>query len=170
MSTKNVVLIAIVAALYAVLTIALAPISYGAIQFRVSEILKILVLYNPLLAIGIGIGTFIGNMASPFAGPWDLIWMPLTDIAGGLLAWSIFQVLGKRFAAIPMIVYALTTGAAVGLMLTFFGMGGFLILAGGVALSESIVLLAGLPLIHQIIKALDLRGFDIRLQLNHNER
>ena len=38
---------AVVAAAYAALTIALAPISYGAVQFRVSEALTILPFFIP---------------------------------------------------------------------------------------------------------------------------
>ena len=73
MKTRHVVLISIIAALYCVLTVAIAPISYGFIQFRVSEVLKIFVLFDPLFAVGIGIGTFFANLASPYVGPWELI-------------------------------------------------------------------------------------------------
>ena len=38
---------AIIAALYAVITLALAPISYGAVQFRVSEIMVLLAFFDP---------------------------------------------------------------------------------------------------------------------------
>ena len=38
---------AIIAALYVALTWVLAPISYGAIQFRISEVLLLLVFFNP---------------------------------------------------------------------------------------------------------------------------
>ena len=40
--TKKLVYEAVIAALYAALTLALAPISYGGVQFRVSEVLCIL--------------------------------------------------------------------------------------------------------------------------------
>lgn len=158
MSTQKVVRVAVIAALYAVLTVALAPLSYGPIQFRVSEVLKIFVLFDPWLALGIGIGTLFANLASPFVGPWELIWMPFTDIAGGLLAYTIFRALGRRWAALPMLAYALTTGAAVGLMLTVFQVGGFWVLAGSVAVSEVIIFLAGLPLIGSIRSILEKRG------------
>jgi len=158
LTTRRVVKIAIIAALYAVLTVALAPISYGPIQFRVSEILKVFVLFDPFTALGIGIGTFIANLASPFVGPWELIWMPLTDMAGGLLAWGIFQLLHLRWPVIPMFVYALTTGSAVGLMLYVFGSGGILFLIGTVALSEVVILLAGIPMILGIARILKARG------------
>ncbi len=158
MKTKHVVLNGIIAALYCVLTVAIAPISYGIIQFRVSEVLKIFVLFDPLLAVGIGIGTFFANMASPYAGPWELIFMPLTDITGGLIAWAIFRALGRRWPAIPMTVYALTTGAAVGCMLFFIGAGGFWLLFASVAASELVILIGGLPLLLPVVHALQKRG------------
>jgi hypothetical protein len=49
MTTKRVVRVAIIAALYVVLTLGIAPLSYGVIQFCISEILKIFVLL-PLAA------------------------------------------------------------------------------------------------------------------------
>jgi len=47
MTTRRVVLIAIIGALYVVLTVGIAPLSFGPIQFRASEVLKILVLFDP---------------------------------------------------------------------------------------------------------------------------
>lgn len=139
-----------VAALYTTLTVAIAPLSYGPVQFRVSEALKTLVLFDPWLSLGIGLGTFAANMISPFVGPWELVWMPLTDMAGGVLAWALYRSLGERWPAVPMTLYALTTGLAVGLMLWAFGLGAFWFLSGIVALSELTVLLGGLPLINQV--------------------
>jgi uncharacterized membrane protein len=145
-----------VAALYAVFTVAVAPISYGPVQFRVSEMLKAFVLFDPWLALGVGIGTFFANLASPFVGPWELVWMPLTDIVGGLLAWALYYfILRQRLAVLPMILYALTTGAAVGLMLWALGLGGFWFLAGSVAASEMVILVGGLPIMLGIEKWLE---------------
>jgi uncharacterized membrane protein len=159
MKTRQVVLSAIVAALYVVLTVGLLPISYGQIQFRVSEILKVFVLFDPYLAIGIGIGTFFANLASPNVSPWELIWMPLTDMAGGLIAWAIFKyLLRNRLPALPMILYAITTGAAVGWMLSIMGLGEFWYNTLFVGISELIILVAGVPIIFGISKMLNMRG------------
>ena len=53
---------AIVAAAYAALTIALAPISYGAIQFRVSEALTVLPFFMPCTVWGLWIGCILANL------------------------------------------------------------------------------------------------------------
>jgi len=64
--------IAITAALYATVTLALAPISYGNIQFRLSEVLTLLAYYNPVFIPGITLGTLIANLFSPL-GTVDVI-------------------------------------------------------------------------------------------------
>lgn len=149
-TTRRVVHISSVAALYVVFTVALAPLSYGPIQFRVSEALKVFVLLDPWMAVGIGIGTFFANMTSPFVGPWELIWMPLSDMAGGLLAWLLYRLLKCQRAIVPMVLYAVTTGLAVAFMLWILGLGSFWFLAFSVSLSETIIFIASLPMMMKI--------------------
>jgi len=146
----------VIAALYAVLTVALAPFSYGPLQFRIAEFLKVFVLYNPWLSIGIGIGTFFANLSSPYVGPLELIWMPLTDILGGLLAWGIYRTLGERYPVIPMLVYALTTSAAVALMLSLLGLSGGLLAGLAIFVSEAIILVGAIPVAYFINQQVDL--------------
>ncbi|MDY2794367.1 QueT transporter family protein [Peptostreptococcus porci] len=55
---------AMVAALYAVLTWAIPSLSYGPIQFRVSEIMTLLAFYNPQYVIGLTVGCAIANLFS----------------------------------------------------------------------------------------------------------
>lgn len=158
MNTRRIVFIATIAALYAIFTIVIAPVSYGPVQFRISEVLKVFVLFDPFTVIGIGIGTFFANLASPYAGPWELIFMPITDMIGGGIAWGIYRLFSNRWPAIPMVVYALTTGAAVGLMLTVLGVGGFWLLFVSVGASELIILVAGTPIIFYVAQILQKRG------------
>ncbi len=157
-TTTQIVRLAIIGALYAVFTIVIAPFSYGPIQFRVSEIFKVFVLVDPVYALGIGIGTFFGNLASPFVGPWELVFMPLTDIAGGVIAYFLFRWMGKRLPLVALGVYAITTSLSVGLMLSFYGAGGMWLLAGSVAIPEFIILIGGYPVIKSIIHVLKSRG------------
>lgn len=56
---------AIIATLYAVITLVLAPISYGAIQFRVSEIMVLLAFFDPFYIGGLTLGCFIANILGP---------------------------------------------------------------------------------------------------------
>ena len=62
---KRLVRMGIIGAIYALLTISLAPISYGNFQFRISEILVLLAFYDPLYIGGLTIGCLIANMLGP---------------------------------------------------------------------------------------------------------
>ena len=61
LSTKNIALNAVYISIYVVLTYALKPISYGAVQVRVSEALCILPIFDSLPVISITLGCLIAN-------------------------------------------------------------------------------------------------------------
>ncbi|HHY91225.1 MAG TPA: QueT transporter family protein [Clostridiales bacterium] len=60
--TKFWVQAALIGAIYAVLTIAFAPISYGQMQVRVSEALTVLPFFTPAAVPGLFIGCIIANL------------------------------------------------------------------------------------------------------------
>lgn len=72
MKTKYLVTNAIVAALYVAVTVVVAPISYGAVQFRLSEVFNHLAVFNKKYIIGIGTGVFVANLFSPL-GWYDIV-------------------------------------------------------------------------------------------------
>ena len=53
---------AMIAAVYVVLTIVLAPISFGQVQLRVSEALTIMPVFTAAAIPGVFIGCLIGNI------------------------------------------------------------------------------------------------------------
>ena len=63
--TKLIIVNATIATIYAVLTLALAPISYGPIQIRLSECLVLLAFYNKKYIPGLTIGCLLANINSP---------------------------------------------------------------------------------------------------------
>ena len=60
--TMFIVRSAVIAALYAALTLALYPISFGAVQFRVSEALTLLPIVMPEAIPGLFVGCLVSNM------------------------------------------------------------------------------------------------------------
>ena len=66
LSVRDLVQIAIVAAIYVALTITppLNAISYGAYQFRISEMMNFMAFYNRKYIIGVTIGCMISNFFS----------------------------------------------------------------------------------------------------------
>lgn len=85
--TNYIVKSAVVAALYAVLTVMLPVASYGPIQFRFSEILVLLVFYNKRFIPGLVLGCAIANVFSP---------MMLFDVVFGTLSSYIAFILMKK--------------------------------------------------------------------------
>lgn len=77
---RNLARLAVVAALYAALTLALPGISFGLVQFRFSEILVLLCFYRRDYSAALIIGCFIANCFSPMA---------LMDMLFGTLATAI---------------------------------------------------------------------------------
>lgn len=66
--TKKIVYVAMIAALYAVLTLAVAPIAYGNLQFRVSEALTVLPMFTPLAVPGLTLGCVLANLLGALLG------------------------------------------------------------------------------------------------------
>jgi len=73
----------IIAAIYVVITYMLAPISFGQIQFRISEALTILPLFTPAAVPGLFIGCLIGNIIGGAVLP-DVIFGSLATLIGAL--------------------------------------------------------------------------------------
>ena len=71
-NTKNLVRLALVAAVYAALTLALSGLSYGPIQLRFSELLVLLCFYRKDYCVSLTLGCLIANLFSPF-GLYDII-------------------------------------------------------------------------------------------------
>ena len=88
-TTRRMAVIAATAALYVLLTISLAPISYGEMQIRLSEIMNLLVFINPLFGIGMILGCFIANLFSPFA-LYDCIFGTLSTV------FSVFMIMRSK--------------------------------------------------------------------------
>ena len=77
----------IIAALYVALTLLFAPISYGQIQFRISEALTLLPVISPAGIPGLFVGCFISNI---FGGS-------VIDAVFGSLSSLLAAILTRRF-------------------------------------------------------------------------
>jgi len=91
--TKDMALASIFASLYAALVYAFAPVSFYALQFRVAGVLRPAIAKKWVLSIGYAIGVVVGNLFSPFAGPYELVFMPLVSLAAGIIGF----IVAKRF-------------------------------------------------------------------------
>lgn len=75
------------AALYAALTLALAPLSYGPVQVRLSECMVLLAFYNKKWAPGLTAGCFLANLASPFGAADVIVGTAATFLAVYAMRW-----------------------------------------------------------------------------------
>lgn len=68
MDTKTFTKVAMIAAIYTALSLALAPITYGLIQVRIAEALTLLpLIYQPSI-IGVTVGCFLTNLIGAITG------------------------------------------------------------------------------------------------------
>ena len=149
---------AVTAAAYAVMTIVLAPISYGPVQLRVSELLCILPFFIPESVWGLFLGCLLANLIT--GNLFDIVFGSLATLAAAILT----AFFGKRgntrinrilACLMPVLINALVIGAVVtaaynGLNV-FRHAGAFVLNAGQIALGEGAVLfLGGLPLIRTL--------------------
>lgn len=158
MRNKNVVRLtqaAVIAALYAVLTIAQSTLLPGTvsgdIQFRVSEILCVIAFFTPAAIPGLTVGCLLANLLAGL-GAIDLILGPLASLLAALTMWLLRYVRIKGVPAAGLLMPALWNGLIVGFEIAFFFTDGgftvpvFLTAGGFVALGELAVLFVlGLP-------------------------
>lgn len=74
---------AAIAAVYVVLTLVFAPISYGEVQVRISEALTILPFFSPAAIPGLFIGCLIANITGG-AIIWDIIFGSIATLLGAI--------------------------------------------------------------------------------------
>lgn len=110
---------AIIAALYTALTVCLAPISFGLVQCRVSELLTVLAVYTPAAIPGLTVGCVLSNliglsMGSNIAGALDVLLGPLATGLAALLTrlWRNHRLCGLPVLSTlpPVVLNALIVG------------------------------------------------------------
>ena len=152
--TRRIAAAAVVGAVYAVLTMALAPISYGAVQLRISEALCILPFFLPGTAWGLFIGCALANILT--GNVFDIVFGSLATLAAALITAQLGKkerTLSRQLLAclMPVVFNAVIVGAVItaayeGLNL-FRRLDVFAVNALWVGLGEAVVLSArGLPL------------------------
>lgn len=105
---------ALIAAVYAVMTLAVAPLSFGLIQIRFSEMLVLLAFIDKKYAPGLILGCFIANCFSPF-GIMDVVFGTTCTAAA---MWGITRHSKTLFGASLWPVFC---NSFIGVELAFFG-------------------------------------------------
>ena len=149
--SSKVAIMALIATIYAVITVSLGPLSYSWIQIRISEALTPLPFLMGFPAVvGLTLGVFIANLFSPVGLP-DMIFGPLLTFFAAFLSWKFS--FGKKVVACiyPVLVNAFGVSAYVS---SFYGVP-YMISVATIALGESIAaVLVGYPLLTTIERTL----------------
>ena len=141
---RRVAVAGVVGALYVVLSLLVAPLAYGPLQFRLGEVLKPLVIRHPVTIPAFAVGVGIVNLFSPLAGGLELILMPIMNLVGGTLCWLVAQRVGGAIGTyVASLLFAVIIAAGVGVVLTVAAGLPYLAVFASVAVSETILLLAG---------------------------
>lgn len=142
---------AVIAAMYAALTLCLQPISFGGGQLRISEALTLLPVLTPAAVPALAVGCLISNLASPF-GIIDIVFGTAATLIAAILSRLTRNVRIKNLpvmsAVFPVIFNGISVGASIAVMNDGgFTLGVFAVNALTVALGEAVVCFAlGLPL------------------------
>lgn len=143
---------AVVAALYAVLTIAFGFMSYGPVQFRISEALTILPFFSPVSVAGLTVGCLLANIFSPIS------WLDMVVGTGATLIGAAGTLFCRNknlwyLAPLPPII---SNTVIIGLLLTWqelnsFESGAFFFNAATIFIGEAVCCYGlGLPLLFLI--------------------
>ena len=146
LNTRSLCISAVIAALYAALTLLLAPLSFGAVQLRVSEALTLLPMVLPQAIPGLFVGCLIANL---YTGV-------LTDIIFGSLATLLAAVgtyLLRKHPILAASCPVLSNGVIVGLVLSRTLSLPVLATMGSVALGELGAVLIGFVMLAALRKA-----------------
>lgn len=114
---------ALIAAVYVILCIVFAPISFGEIQVRVAEALTVLPFFTPAAIPGLFIGCFLSNM---IAGNimMDMVFGSLATLLGALGTWYLrdHRIMGlfpPILSNILIVPYVLRLGYGINLPIAF---------------------------------------------------
>lgn len=128
--TKLLMITAMIAAIYTVLTVMIAPLSFGLVQVRFSEMLMLLAFIDRKYAPGLILGCFIANCFSPF-GMMDIVFgtsctvaamLFVTKFAKSLFGASLWVVFCNAFIGVELYLF----GSPLWLSMAMVALGEFL--------------------------------------------
>ena len=159
---------ALIAAIYVVLTVAIAPFSYGTIQFRISESLSQLVVFSKKYWFPITLGVAIANIFSPL-GIVDVFFGTLGTGLALAISIFIFKFVKNRIArhivniiiylvvCMPIIAYEISIFSGENSARVPFDFGVFTANYGLLLSSQVVVMVIGIVITEALNKAVDLK-------------
>lgn len=155
---------ALIAAIYIVLTLLLAPFSYSTqllfIELRLSEILLVLTFYNKKYGSGLIIGCFLANLLGSSLGIIDWVFGTLQTALSVLTFYLVSKLKIKKIYSllIGSLINSIHCGVIIGAVLTYTycnienAFAYFLLQFLGVFIGELIILIIGVILFEIVFK------------------
>ncbi|AQP54171.1 hypothetical protein CBF34_06440 [Vagococcus penaei] len=156
--TRLLVINGLIAALYIILTVAVAPVSQGPVQFRVSESLNHLVVFNKKLLWGVVAGVVLFNLLFSEGGILDVIFGGgQTLIALLITAYSAKWIKDEKKRMVVNIIVFTLSMVLIAIMICLIsneaiGSPVFWTIYGSLMLSEAIVMTISAPIMFLINK------------------
>ena len=167
-TVKTLTIQSLIAAIYVVLTVVVAPFAYGTIQFRISESLSQLVVFSKKYWFPITLGVAIANIFSPL-GIVDVFFGTLGTGLALAISIFVFKFVKNRIArhiiniilylviCMPIIAYEITIFSGDNSARVPFEFGAFTAIYGSLLLSQVIVMVIGIVITEALNKAIDLK-------------
>ena len=156
---RNIATGAMIAAIYAALTLVLAPLSYANIQMRVSEALTILPVLTPVAIPGLTVGCLIANVIGVSMGittVWDILFGTLATLVAAVGSRLMRKQLLGGQPVLSALCPVVANGLIVGGMLSVAFQLPFFVTMLEVAVGEAVACLVLGLLLYNVLKNLDL--------------
>lgn len=166
MTTRLITRSALIAAIYFILTIVLQPLSFGPIQFRISEIMTLLPVLMPESIIGLTVGCLISNIIfSPF-GIFDIVFGTLATLVAAILTYFL-----RRKIILAGLPPVLLNAFIVPLIFLLSGSdaatAGYMFNVMTILIAEAVIVyILGIPVIYALKKVLPLSNINVTKKPN----
>ena len=118
--TRAMVRCAVIAAVYTVLCMVLAPFSYGAVQVRVAEALCLLPVFGAEYIVGVTLGCFLANLFGSTVI--DVVFGTLATLLACIVTYALRNVRTKGLALAASVPPVVFNAVIIGLEISFFFM------------------------------------------------
>ena len=128
--TRRMVVVALIAAAYTAIGLALGEFGFGPVQFRVSEALTLLAVFSPICIEGLTLGCFLTNavgvaMGLNILGPLDMLFGTAATLFAALLSYWLRRVRIGKVPALSSLPPVVINAVVIGLELAVVNPGGF---------------------------------------------
>ena len=155
MTNKKILKIIIVISIYVALCFFLQGISFGPLQLRISELLCLLTIENPIYIIAVSVGCFISNLLFSTLGSIDAIVGTLATLLGCSLGYLLRKIKIKGFPIVSALIISLVNAVVISLETSYVLNNNEILLISfiEILISEIIILvIIGFPIYNRLIK------------------